>query len=174
MSDNESEKIGTDMNLRTVTTWTTGVMMILALLIPAGILLYTGFAEAIAYPPVPGVVGYIIILTFFVAHVMALSPIIWLFSGTPLLVAYILAKKLKYKPSTVILLVSSIAYGIWFTSVSAYLSDYGIGRLSTCVQLLTLIGPCSLPVMLPCWIVALRLNSSYTKKSLSDSENPTE
>ena len=133
------------MNLRNVTIWTTGVMLVLTLLIPVGVIAY---AEVFNHN-----------IDFY--HNTDIVWLTWLLSGTPLLVSFILAIKLKHKVSSVILLVSTIVYAIWFTFLSIAISMDTCG----CAALVFfLIGPLSLPVMLPVWITALILNWQRARK----------
>ena len=116
--------------------------MVLALLVPAGILATFGFADVIA-------------------HVVILPLLIWLFSGTPLLVSFIFALKLKRKFSLVILLFVTIAYSLWFVTVS---SGVAADTCGCAIFVFFVIGPMSLIVMLPAWITAYVLNRRYTKQ----------
>jgi hypothetical protein len=79
--------------------------------------------------------------------------LLWFFSGFPLIVSFILTLTLKYRTSTKILFVSTIAYGIWFAYVfcAVFLSGETCG-----MQFLVFgwVGPFSLPVMIPAWIAA--------------------
>ena len=134
------------MNLRNVTIWTTGVMMILVAIVPAGLIALLGYGDAIVS-----------------------SLILWLFSGTPLLVSFALAVKLEYKISTIILLLSAIAYGLWFVQIASNVVSMVSSTHLNCncgLELLFFltIGPLSLPVMLPVWITALVLNWRYAQK----------
>jgi hypothetical protein len=97
----------------------------------------------------------------------------WLFNGSPLLVSFILSIALKHRIPAIILLVSTIAYGIWFFYVFANVSylflwlSYGTALLA-----LFIVGPFSLPVMIPAWIAAIVIEIRHRKKAtLSQEEN---
>ena len=135
------------MNLRNVTIWTTGVMMVLTLLIPVGVVACGGiFNHNIDF-----------------YHNIDIVWLAWLLSGTPLLVSFILVITLKHKNSTVILLFSTIAYGAWFVYWSVVVGIH-IGWDCYAHIGFYVIGPFSLPIMLPAWITALILNWRYAKK----------
>ena len=124
------------MNLRNVTIWATAVMMLLVLLVPAGILYYMGLSAT---------------------DIIIVPLLIWPFSGTPLLASFLLARKLKHTISTVILLFSTLAYSVWFAIMTAPIA------MDTCgcaVFVFFVIGPLSLPIMIPAWIVVRRLNKT--------------
>ena len=90
---------------------------------------------------------------------MSVGLFLWLFSGTPLLVSFVLAIKLKHKIPSVILLVSTIIYGVWFAFVHIQSIDQYMGAL-----MFFFIGIVSLPVMIPAWITAMTLDAHYAKK----------
>ncbi len=119
------------MNLRTATIGTTTVMLIGTVVAPyillqVGVFQPHGFAEDIGF-----------------------ATGLWMFSGSPLLVSLVLALKLKYDPSTVVLLVSTIAYGAWYIMVCYASFDGYLGIL-----VLYAVGILSLPVMIPAWVSA--------------------
>ena len=86
---------------------------------------------------------------------------------------FVIATNLKYKIPIVILLLSTIAYGVWFVDIVSGIVSFvskpiaidccpcGLEML-VAFYLFCLIGPLSLPVMIPAWIIALVLNVRYT------------
>ena len=85
---------------------------------------------------------------------------LWLASGFPLAISLVLAKTLRSNNSSIILLVSTIAYGIWYICVLPTVFFKYLGALA-----LLFVGVLALPVMIPAWIAALWLNSYYVKKT---------
>ena len=88
---------------------------------------------------------------------------LWLLSGSPLLVSFIISKKLRYTAPAIILLGSTILYAVWYAFI-LYLTFYAKDLTLTIV----VVGLFSLPVLIPAWIVALLLNAYYVKKSSTD------
>jgi len=91
---------------------------------------------------------------------------LWLTTGSPLVVSCVFSHILKHPVSVAILLVSTIVYGIWFVyGWSQALDRFG------CMNGLWLlcIAPTSLFWMLPAWILSWKINSHYVKKA---SANP--
>jgi len=138
------------MKLRNVTIWATGLMMVMPLVFPIIFMSPSWGNEDIE-------------------DLINVPLFSLLLSGTPLLVSLTLAKNLKYRVSTVILLVSTVTYSIWFTIVCfhVYLA-ISAGRCGCVVMVFFAVGPLSLPVMIPAWITALLLDSHYVKKSATD------
>jgi len=132
------------MNLRTVTIRTTGMMLIVTISVPT--ILVTGYLEQ------NGVVGTIFIITF-----------LWLFTGSPLAISLVVARKLKSATvPNLILLISTIAYSIWYVFVFCRVftdsdAQAGLGLLA--------IGIVALPAMIPAWVAALILNWFYATKT---------
>jgi len=136
------------MNLRNVTIWTTGVMLLLTIAVPVIIL----FCEGNRRP----VVDNIVLSVFF-------GLLFWsVFGGLPFVISYIIAKKLKYVISAVILLCSTIACGVWY-----FYALYGMlfvdtrtffGSQFLNVEWLPAMTPVWISFMIPSWTIALLLN----------------
>jgi len=125
------------MNLRNVTIWMTGLMMIV--MIAVLVMVFVILAK------VPEVNAAILF---------------WLASGTPLLVSYFVARNLQYVIPTLILLFSTIAYGIAYAWV-LYLAFFIDGMM---LILLLYIGVASLSVMIPAWTTAIVIELRHRKK----------
>jgi hypothetical protein len=137
------------MNLRKVTIWTTGVMLIGTIMVPCLDLFF----------------NFLAIRVFEVVDVA----FIWLFSGSPLAVSLYLTIKSRSHNSDITLLVSTIAYGVWyifmlfdmmntFFGIPLHKQDHG-GTPD-----ILLCGIFSLPVMLSAWGIALNLDPQYTEQ----------
>ena len=141
------------MNLRNVTIWTTGAMLIMTvvaifatifpLLIVSDFSTTEKSAEAIF-----GIIYF--------------GSVLWLLSGLPAAVSFVVARKLKADIPVIILLVSTTAYGFVFV--------YYWYRALKPDQLLGFlwyghIVPISLWWMLPAWITALLVNRYYATKT---------
>ena len=141
------------MNLRNVTIRTTGVMLIGTILLPY---VYT-FTSTPGFllPPSSTIITSIGI-------VLCGSSVLWLFSGSPMLVSFIVAKKLKYNVPFLILFVSTVAYGCLFVSAQClFLTD-----TNSCTRGFWLLMPLSsLWWMIPTWVTALLLNRYYATKT---------
>jgi hypothetical protein len=133
------------MNLRKVTIWTTGVMLIATLILPC------------RFFTIAPVQSFGTMQTF---------SFVWLTSGSPLVVSFILAKVLKYHISSIIILASTIAYSIWYICVlpTVFFEDFGVLVL-LCVAIL------SLPVMIPAWIAAIVIEIRHRRKNVQKSES---
>ena len=129
------------MNLRSVTIWTTGVALI----------------GTIVFPYLLGDVSLFHPLLF---EIILSCTLIWLLSGSPLLVSFFLAIMLRHKTSSEILLASTIFYGICYSLACCVALFEFMGTI-----LLLGIGIMSLPVMIPVWISALRANAYNTPKT---------
>ena len=149
------------MNLRNVTIWTTGVMTAVSIATPIVFFVYflwrmEEFSDVNKLFSLSGLIGL---------------GCWWLFSGSPLLVSFLIALLVKKRISIVVLLVATTVYGILFACV------WGLMFIFPAPIVMILaggIGIAMLPIMLPAWIVALVLNSYYTKKPLVDSENQSD
>ena len=125
------------MNLRTVTIWTTAVMMIGTSVVP--------WLLCVFHPPL--LWDYQIL-------------IVWSISGLPLVISLLYAIILRYHVSSIILLIITIAYSILYvctlpTAFGAYLGPFA----------LVVLGVLSLPVMTPAWIAAWLLDWHYVVKT---------
>ena len=135
------------MNLRNVTIWTTGMLMLMPLIIPAVFMFPSWGSEN-------------------VEDLINVPIVCWIFSGTPLFFSLVLVKKLEHKISTAVLLLATTAYGIWFAFVSLQVSSaISAGECGCIVMRLFIVGPLSLPVMLPVWTIALVTNRYRVKPS---------
>ena len=147
------------MNLRTITIWTTALMLIVAIFAPFLNLgrNFGGFAQL----PIP---IEMIIPTIFGRLIISLGMAIFflLLTGSPLVVSLIIARKLKpFIVPNFILLVSTIVYAMLFSYWWSLATDGGscMNGIFVCY-----IAPSSLPVMIPVWIIAVVLNRHYVKK----------
>ena len=138
------------MNLRNVTIWTTGVMMVAIFVAPFVIL-----------PNTEGLVGMILTM------ILALQ--CWLcFAGSPLLVSFVLARTYEPRTSCIILILSTIAYGVWYFYMvySQSASGWTLLPHRELQAISVLIGILSLPMMIPAWITVLLLDAEYANKLL--------
>ena len=119
------------MNLRNVAIWTTGVMLVGTTVLPLWI------------------------ASFESKDIFSAFGIIWLLSGSPILISFVLAKTLERTISTIILLCSTITYAIWYVYWLHFIFFSG---QDLAMMVILFIGIWSLPVMLPAWIVAYVLN----------------
>jgi hypothetical protein len=135
------------MNLRNVTIWTTALLIIWTLFVPA-------------------------YLMFTVQEWRSDAALLWLFFGLPLVVSFILSVALKYKTSTKILFVLTIVYGIWFAFIFcvvflSFLEDpCGMQFLLFCI-----VGPLALPVMIPAWISAIVHEVRHRKRVQTETQS---
>ena len=132
------------MNLRNVTIGTTAVVLFLTTAVPV-LLFCGGFLRS----GNDGTMASIVIAT-----------LLWLFSAPLLIVSLIVALKLKYNSPVVVILVTTIVYGMIYVfgwSVQWFVTSRDTG--------IWFLGVLSLPVMFPAWIAALWLNSYYVKKT---------
>jgi len=130
------------MNLRSISIWTTGVMLIVTVAVPT--LLIFG-----------------ITLGHHIRMIEAeFAVLLWFASSTPLLISYFVSRNLQYALSTLILLFSTIVYSIAYAWV-LYLAFFIDGMM---LILLLYIGVASLSVMIPAWITALVIEIRHRKK----------
>jgi len=119
------------MNFRTVTIWTTGLALILTLILPARCV-FNGDD------------------VFFVF-------MLWFLSSFPLVISFIIARTLEpIIVPNLILFLSTIAYGIWYVYVlyGTVTCCYALAALAPfCIGIL------ALPVMFLVWIIALIFNA---------------
>ena len=128
------------MSLRTITIGITGVVLLAPMVVPA-IMLFNVDHNSGHWN-----IGELLSLA------VCRGLIFWLFGGLPLLVSLFLAIKLKHSSSSVILFISTMAYGVWYATVCSVCFDGYLGPV-----LLVFVGVLSLPVMLPLWSIALYL-----------------
>jgi len=91
--------------------------------------------------------------------------LIWLLSGSPMLVSLIIAVKSKHNFSLSLLLVSTIAFAIWY----GYVLYVSLSHTHFPGLAIVVTGVMSLPVMIPAWITVLILNWRYTQTSATPS-----
>ena len=132
------------MNLRSVTIWTTGVMMVLPIVAPVG-------GSYFAY--LDGMNNDVNIVFGFTVGILH-----FIFGCPPFVISFVLAKKLKNNVSAGIILISTIAWGVWYV---VYWWEGASWSASTLVVVFFGATILSLPVMLPAWITALILNWHY-------------
>ena len=91
---------------------------------------------------------------------------LWLVSGAPMLISFVIARKLKSATiPSVILLTLTVAFGLWFIFWFIYWWSLVIPDPRGCNGFIILgIGLGSLWWMLPTWIVVLVLNRCYAKR----------
>ena len=144
------------MNLRNVTIGTTGVMMVGTIFTPC--IYDICFFVFLPFLRVPmAVSGWMDILFFCVP--------VWLFSSTPMLVSFMIARTVNLRIlSNLILLVTAIAYGIFYVLMLSFVIP-DISPEAPAVVMFMAFGILSLPVMIPAWIIALVLNRHYPKQS---------
>ena len=129
------------MNLRNITIWMTAVLLFLVTLQPMA-LLFGGFLRS------DGGLG------------IGIAVVLWLLSGPPLLISLLIALKAKSRISAAILLIATIIYGIAYSGgwcVQYFLTSQDVGIWA--------LGILSLPVMIPVWIAALKLNGHDARQS---------
>jgi len=139
------------MNLRNVTIWTTGVMTAVSIAMP--IVFWSYFFWRMEE------LGDVNKL-FSLQGLIALG-LWWLFSGSPLLVSFLIAFLIKKRISIIVLLVATTVYGILFACVWGlmFIFPAPIVMILACG-----IGIATLPLMLPAWITAYVLDRNYAKK----------
>ena len=97
-----------------------------------------------------GFVGMVLGIVFFMP-----------FCGFPLIVSLLLSAHTKNLCSHILLLTASLFYGIWFVCVMYNTFFINLDHLN--VQNALIIcgaGICFLPILLPLWIIAMRLNQN--------------
>lgn len=158
--DEASCRLRTDckhMNFHAITIWTTLTALIASIIAP-----YVVAPFAYGLSPYQAFSTNSMVL--FPILVVFAATILWLLSGSPLLVSYIIAKKLKsFVIPNLVLLVSTIAFCIY--SVYSWIMAIAGGGCMSGLFVVS-IASCSVLWMLPAWIVALKLNSWYTKKTV--------
>ena len=127
------------MNLRIVTIWTTGSMLLLTIATAT-----ISFFHELPKDD----------LDRFITLTIKGLWIVLMCSSCPLIYSWILAITLKNSKSTFILFVSTIMYGILY--VSAVFFILMLGHEET--GILLNVGILSFPVMVPIWIMAIMLN----------------
>jgi len=136
--------------LRTVTIWTTWLSLFVTILAPILYLLPYDFRGE----------DFSIGAVYYFCYGFAF---IWLFSGSPMIVSSIFSLLLKHPASLVILLGSTVVYGLWF-GYSYYLALSGSGGCMSGFWIIY-IAPSSLIFMIPVWILALIFNAFNGKKA---------
>jgi len=148
------------MTLRTVTIWTAGVELLLTMFIGVGLLAWMAFDSIMS-------LNFIRLLATLTLGLFSVS-IWWIFSSFPLIISFVIAIALRpIRTSNLVLLLSTIAYGIWyvcwyvfvFIQFSQNESLFGIGLMS--------VGILALLVMIPAWFIALALDVFHTDSMYS-------
>ena len=135
------------MNLRTVTIWTTGLMLLLTVATAT-----ISFFHELPKDD----------LDRFIVLTIKGLPLALMCSSCPLIYSWILAIALKNSKSTFILFVSTIMYGVLYVSAAfLILMFYDYERTGILLN----VGILSFPVMVPIWFMAIMLNRRYTKKA---------
>ena len=140
------------INFRTVTIWTTGVITGVTIAVPIIIYIILYFGVDVFVDKNLPLAAYIFGVLMF-----------WLLSGGFLVaISYMIARKLKHRVPTIILLVSTIIYAILYVHAICLLClvHWNGDVIRNC-------GKMSLLVMTPALILAVQLNSHYVKKTLS-------
>jgi len=129
------------MILRTITVWTTSLLLIATAVISFGLPFFFLFEQS---------------------NVVPRAAFIWLLSGSPVAVSCFVAREIKFGIPAAVLLVPTIVYGwLYFWGVYAVISYPGnLGTIA-----FFLLGIWTLPVSIPTWIFALRLNSYYVRQA---------
>ena len=85
------------------------------------------------------------------------------FALGPLFISLAISLYSPYRSCQIILGVSSVVYGVWFSFVFLSAFYWHIDAQSAITLLF--IGIYSLPVMIPCWIVSLVLRNKNSRKA---------
>jgi len=97
-----------------------------------------------------GFVGIVLGIAFFMP-----------FCGFPLIVSLLLSAHTKNLFSHILLLMASFFYGIWFVCVMYNTFFINLDHLNIQNALIICVaGICFLPLLLPLWIIAMRLNQN--------------
>jgi hypothetical protein len=91
--------------------------------------------------------------------------LLWLFTGSPLVVSLIIAVKVKHTVPSLVLLVSTIGYALWY--ILSWSIAMNAGHCMAGMSVIA-IAPCSLVLMIPVWIATVSVNSSCVKQTISD------
>lgn len=127
------------MHLRTITILITGLMLIATFIVPCILCVHRP-------PQSVRDIGDIWVL--------------WVASGSPLVVSFILATILRHRMSSIILLVSTMTYSVWYASTLPVVSFEHWGAF----DILYFLGVWSLPVMIPAWIISLIFDAYYSER----------
>jgi len=150
------------MTARDITIWTTFILLLLTLIVPA-YFFYSDFPTPEYYGTYPP--------GEFVVMALITAPIMWFITSWPILICYCIAKRLKYEVSCGILLIATIGYASFYaygaiTAITTGSSYFG----GLALFVLTLI---STPAMLPIWIIVLVMNPFYIDQA-TNSEAATQ
>jgi len=91
---------------------------------------------------------------------------LWLFTGSPLAVSLLIAIKMRYIVPSLILLFSTVVYGLWY--VFCWFAAMNGGSCMAGMSVVCMV-PFSLPWMILVWGLAVSANSSYVKEANSES-----
>jgi len=129
------------MILRSITIWTTDALLIATVIVSFALPIFFSFEQS---------------------NVVPRAAFIWLLSGSPVAVSCFVAREIKFNIPVAVLLMPTTVYGLlYFLGVYTFVSDPG--NLGTVAFFL--LGIWSLPVSIPIWFLALRLNSYYVKQA---------
>ena len=142
------------MNLRNTTIWTTGTILIVTVL--------AIFVDAFAFGGTSNfnfsTLAWSATTIFGFVYFCSM---LWLFTGSPAAVSFIIARKLKYNIPAFVLLVSTVAYGLLFLCAQYWF----FADTNSCTRgfwLLMSMG--ALWWMVPAWITAIVLEIRHRKK----------
>jgi len=137
------------MSLHTVTLWTTLLLLIASIVAPIYAIVF--------------LIGYGV-NEMGMTYAIVLTPIFLFFTALPLLISSLIVKYLKYNISLVILLVSTIAYSIWYIFLWLL--------LFVNIQNYLLFFVIPIFVTIPAWIIAYFVDWRYRKKNQPTPSEP--
>ena len=136
------------MTLRTVTIWTTGVVLLLTILVPIVLFCYASYNLIVSERlDQLGSVVYLFLL--------------WFSSTFPLVASYFIARYLKMGISLAVILGSTIVYALVYVH-GLYIMFFVNGMMFFWVMFT---GMLLLPAMIPVWFVACTVDWRYRKKN---------
>ena len=149
------------MTLCTVTFWTTLLLLLVTIAVPY---VYLFDKDAFSMDFSTTLASIMTVTDFIlVAFVLVLCcSILWLLTGSPLLVSLLIARKLKYAFPAFILLVSTIVYGLWF----GFIFHQQFADSSEFLLPYIVIG--SIIFMLPTWCLSWRINACFVDRYQSN------
>jgi hypothetical protein len=128
------------MNLRNVTIWTTGMLLLLTV-VTATISFFHDLPKDD--------------LDRFIVLTIKALPICLMCSGCPLFGSWVIAIILKHNKSIFILFVPTIVYGVLYVSAAFLIFNLETDILLKRTSMLLQVGFLSIPVMIPIWILAI-------------------
>ena len=137
------------MNIRNVTIWTTGVMMI-GTFIPNIV-----WVMQMQPASIPSQQASVLWMCWVIL-------VLWAFGGSPLAVSLVIAIKSKCDKASLVLLISTIIFVCWFLFPwTVAILGYNGGACSVVFLFVLWIAPLSLVIMVPAWVSVLQLNRNY-------------